>query len=65
MSRECDRRWAWFPGVREIPSAAVRAGDGSAKDKDGLGDRERAGVDVEKVANASEINVSRLLEGIA
>lgn len=35
------------------------------KDKDGLGERERMGVDVEKVANASEINVSRLFEGMA
>lgn len=46
-------------------SAALEAGDGSAKDNDGLGDREHAGVDVEKVVNASEIKVSRLFEGMA
>lgn len=46
-------------------SAALEAGDGSAKDNDGLGDRERAGVDVEKVANASDVKASRLFEGMA
>jgi hypothetical protein len=45
--------------------ATVGGGDGSTKDEDGLGDRERAGVDVEKVTNGSEISVSRLFEGIA
>jgi len=46
-------------------SATAGSGDGFTKDNDGLGDRERAGVDVENVANASEIKVSRLFEGMA
>jgi len=62
---KCDGRWDWFPGVTGMHSAALEAGDGSAKDNDGLGDREHAGVDVEKVVNASEIKVSRLFEGMA